>query len=223
MFRVCLAFWLLTSFLPKDNFIWKGTVIDSATGKPISGVHVLSHNRQGISDAEGHFEIEVNIGDKITFTHVAYEKLIKVVEYNMAEKVELLLSETELEEYTFHAMPSEEQLKQQILGTPYIPTRLESNLLYNVGYMKNIYHFGNHHTQNSIDNVIRNFRAGNGEAVFLSTNPSMGIIGLIRSLKRQEAIPINKSRGYQYPFDLKKLRRSALSDTTFRYSDYFDK
>ncbi|WP_143961374.1 carboxypeptidase-like regulatory domain-containing protein [Litoribacter populi] len=221
MYQVCLAFLLLGSFLPQESFIWKGTVVDGATGKPIAGVHVLTHNRQGISDKDGRFEIEVKVGDKITFTHVSYDTHIMVVEEVMAAKVELNLAESELEEFILHSMPSEEQLKQQILNTPYIPTQLESNLTNNLGFVKNIYQLGNHHTQNSIDNAIRNLRGGNGEATIFSTNPSMGIIGFIRSLKRSGAIPMDKSSNYGYPFDIKRLRKSA-NDTTLRYSDYFD-
>jgi hypothetical protein len=221
MYQFCLAFLFLRSFLSPDGFTWRGTIVDSATGKPISGVHVLSHNRQSISDSEGRFEIEVKAGDKITFTHVGYDPLTMAVEPEMPARVELVWAETEMDEYTLHSMPSEEQLKQQILKTPYIPTQLESSLNSNLGYMKNIYRLGNHHNQNSIDQVIQKFRSGNGEATFLSSNPSMGIIGLIRSLQRKGAIPKENPGSYHYPLDFKKLRKS-VNDTTLRYSDYFD-
>lgn len=222
MLRIFLTLWVLGSFLPKDDFIWKGTVIDSTTGNPIPGVHVLSYHRQGISDEEGRFEIEVKIGDKVTFTHIAYEPLIKIVDHDMANIVELALSETELDEYSLHSMPSEEQLKQLILNSPYIPSQIETSFNNNTGYIKNIYRLGNHHTQNSIDNVVRKFSAGNGEATFFSSNPSMGLIGVIRSLKRHGAINNDRTGDYQYPFDIKKIRKAAQSDTTLRYSNYFD-
>ncbi|MBT0810473.1 hypothetical protein KIH41_04180 [Litoribacter ruber] len=221
MNQVIMAFWILTSIIPQDRFLLKGFIRDADTGAPIVGAHVVSRNRQGITDAEGRFEIEVNIGDKLTFTHIAYMAHSHVVEDSNPLNILLHFNETELEEFTVSSFPSEEKLKQLILDTPYIPSQLESNLTNNLNFVKNIYRLGNHHTQNSIANTAKRMAAGNGEATFFSTNPSMGIMGLIRSFRKQSYIPMEKPGAPKYRLDFDKLRR-ARNDSTVRYSDYFE-
>lgn len=134
--------------------------------------------------------------------------------------IQLSFNETELDEITVNSFPSENKFKELILDSPYIPNQLENNLTNNVSFINNIYRLGNHHTANSIDNVVKRFASGNGEATFLSSNPSMGVIGLIRSMKRKNAIPMEISSTPKYQLDFNKLRKTS-NDSTKRYSDYF--
>jgi len=202
-----------------QDFLWKGRIIDQASKLPIEGAHIKSENRQGITDREGYFNIGLKLGDSITISHVSYQAMEFLVKDKVLPPVvSLNLLEQELGEVTVTSLPSEARLKQLLLESPYIPSSLEDQLQHNLSYMKTIHRLNNNHILNALDFTHRKLNRGNGEATFLSTNPSLGIMGVIRSFRKPGSIPFDKSIQYRQSPTFK-----FRSDTTSRYSDYFDK
>jgi hypothetical protein len=203
----------------QEDFLWKGRVIDGDSGLPIEGVHLKSDNRQVITDRDGFFSIYVRLGDLMVISHVSYQTMqYRIEDKAVPSLISLSVLVQELGEVTVTSLPSEAQLKQLLLYTPYYPPLMEIHLQQNMAYMKTIHSLNNNHLLNALDFSYKRLNSGNGEATLLSSNPSMGIMGVIRSFRKPGAIPFDKPSPYRHPATFK-----FKSDTTFRYSDYFEK
>lgn len=212
---ICTTGWQV---IAQEHILWKGRVLALDSRSPIVGVHFRSSNQQGVSDKDGYFEIPVKRGDLVLISHVAFQSLeYSISREGLPREIFLTPGEQELGEVTVTSMPSEAELKQLLLKTPYAPSQIEVNLRQNISYMNTIYRLRNHHTDNSIDNVIKKLGSGNGEATFFSTNPSMGILGVIRSFRKQGPIPFEKPRDFHYPPSFR-----TKEDTAIRFKKYFD-
>ncbi|MDU1892225.1 MAG: von Willebrand factor type A domain-containing protein [Dysgonomonas sp.] len=80
-YRTVVLFVLLISFtFPAYAILVKGTVTDE-TGEPIVGCSIiLQGTRRGtITDVDGNYSIEANIGDKLDFIFIGYQKETKEV------------------------------------------------------------------------------------------------------------------------------------------------
>ncbi|KEO73492.1 peptidase associated/transthyretin-like domain-containing protein [Anditalea andensis] len=203
-----------------EPIIWRALVLDQETLLPIEGVHVVSSNRQGISDNKGWFSIAVKAGDMITFSHIAYETFQIQVEdpKELPPSIQMNLQEEELEGVTVRSLPTEEEFKKLMLEAA--PTHLEQQLDNNLQYMRSIYRLGNHHLDNALDHTYRKFSSGNGEATIFSSNPSLGIVGLIKSFQRKGSIPYVPNQGHS-PIGPRLIKRLNRNDSSVHISDYF--
>jgi hypothetical protein len=101
--RYLFSFLLLLCCLPGIGQVWRGTITDADTKKPLQGVTVTNtHNNLFIfTDEEGHFDIQGNAGDKITFYCPGYTKETHII-IPMVEGIRLhfdmKLSSRELQE-----------------------------------------------------------------------------------------------------------------------------
>jgi len=204
--------------MAQEHVMWKGRVLEKDSRNPIAGVHLRSSNQQGVSDQDGNFEIPIIRGEQVIVSHVGYQTLVFIIPTDASPKELFLIpSEQELGEVTVTSMPSETELKQLLLNTNYIPSQMEVNLGYNISYMSTIYRLRNNHIENGIDHMLKKISSGNGEATFFSTNPSMGILGVIKSFRKPGAIQFEKPREFHYPPAFR-----TKGDTTIRFNKYFD-
>jgi len=220
MKRLLLLFIVFASegVAAQEYVIWKGRVVDLDSQTPVVGVHFRSSRQQGISDHLGYFEIAVKKGELVTVSHIAYRSIEYTVLTDALPRL-LFLSpgEQELGEVTVSSMPSEAEFKQILISSPYIPSQMEVHLRQNLSYMLTIHRLNNNHVLNSIDHMRQKISKGNGEVNLFSFNPSLGIMGVIRSLKKPGAIPFDKPRDFHYV----PIFRAA-GDTTLNFKKYFD-
>ena len=80
----------------------------------------------------------------------------------------------------------------------------EERLKSNLQFIKRIHHLGYHYEMNSYDKLLSNLK-GNGTTILFSSNPYLGILGVIRRLKQNQGLPIkyevsNQNRNLLYPY-----------------------
>jgi hypothetical protein len=69
-----------------------------------------------------------------------------------------------------------------------------------------------------MDQAHQKFIMGNGEVNLFSPNPSLGILGAIRSFIKPASIPFQKSKEFSFQPSLRNN-----SDTTIRINNYIDR
>lgn len=173
-----------------EIFRIKGRLLDARTMKPIENAHIFWASSQAISDEEGEFSIPVKENTLLTITHISYEQKTYLIndENDSPITVYLLPATLELEEVTIGTLPDEQTFKQQVLAAK-PPFHLQNQLLKsNLQFMTNIHHLAYHYDMNSYDKLLSNLN-NKGATVLFSTNPQMGIMGLIRRLKQKPVLP----------------------------------
>ncbi len=83
---------LTASFLyPQIN----GTVMDVETGEPIAGVNITGGKTGAATDEYGQFKIEVEAGEKLTFSHIGYIEIMELAQDGMIIKMQYIILQSE--------------------------------------------------------------------------------------------------------------------------------
>tara|TARA_R110001592_G_scaffold148471_3_gene373368 strand:- start:62019 stop:62669 length:651 start_codon:yes stop_codon:yes gene_type:complete len=193
-----------------EYFELRGKLLDASTMLPIANAHLYWSENKTISNEKGAFSIWVKKGTLIQISHIGYNKKTFLSESDTDQMVTITLipSSVELEEVVVSTLPDEQTFKQQIISaTP--ANHLQQELLKsNLNFIKNIHHLGYQYDMNSYDKLLSSL-SDNGSAVLFSSNPSMGILGLIRKLKKRRSLPakgkvLNANPLPLYPYMRKK-------------------
>tara|TARA_R110002049_G_scaffold98012_2_gene238685 strand:- start:3032 stop:3706 length:675 start_codon:yes stop_codon:yes gene_type:complete len=195
---------------PKEFFELQGKLIDASSMQPIANAHIFWSTHKTISNEKGDFSIRVKAGISLQISHIGYEKTSYIVDSVTSSPVIIFLlpSAVELDEVVVRTLPSEQSFKQQVITANPAFHLQEERLKSNVNFIKNIHHLSYHYDMNSYDKLLSGL-SDKGSTVLFSSNPSMGILGLIRRLKQKRNLPSktrvsNPSPRLLYPYMRKK-------------------
>ena len=73
---IVLFFLSMTLLYPKIH----GTVLDSKTDTPLSGVNITGNKLGTSSDNDGNFILNVDQGTELTFSHIGYSNIIPIAQ-----------------------------------------------------------------------------------------------------------------------------------------------
>lgn len=168
----------------------KGTVLDAKTGLPVSSVTLISSRSGAITNAEGHFSIDIEKSDTIIFTHVNYHRIQLYTSLLNDDMVKVILTPKTivLDEIIISDIPSVEEFKSDVLQIRIAPSANEINAVHNFQNTNLIFMSGYIPPMNSEDNY-KNFLKGPQPFNLFSTDKTKGIIGFIHSLKKPKYKP----------------------------------
>ncbi|MFC4874886.1 carboxypeptidase-like regulatory domain-containing protein [Negadavirga shengliensis] len=184
----------------EEGYWLKGRLMDKNSQKPVESAHILGPKQQAVSDSNGYFSIWISGPTQLQISHIGYTK--QTTEINSKPKevmvIKLEPAETELDPFTIRALPEEDQFKQIIIQTPPPVNREAAMAANNLDYIKKIHHLGYMHDLNSYDTFFKNIKSPY-EVSFFSTNPSIGLLQVIKVLKRGSAVPSKSNASGQSP------------------------
>lgn len=201
---------LLAKTDSKDSFLLKGRLLDAKTMQPIANAHVYWSKAQAVSNQEGEFSIWVKEKTLLSISHIAYTKTNYLINDKNKSSINVFLNpaEVELDGVTVGVLPDEQTFKQQVLAAKTPFHRQNQMLKSNLQFMKDIHHLAYFYDINSYDKLLSTLD-NKGSMVLFSTNPLLGIKGLIRRLKQKPVHP-KKSKVWNthtfplYPYQRKK-------------------
>src|SRR6478736_2839973 len=124
----CLLLFLTFSPSSYSQNQLRGTVVDSATRKPIPLVSIWTNYSHTISDGEGNFSLAVWKDDTVHFTHISYQDFIFKPDHDM-HPLEVIVSLHQkvrlLDEVKVYSYLSESAFKRKIMGTIPVPSKEE--------------------------------------------------------------------------------------------------
>ncbi|WP_040416908.1 carboxypeptidase-like regulatory domain-containing protein [Cyclobacterium qasimii] len=183
-----------------EYFELRGKLLDGSTMLPIANAHLYWSENKTISNEMGEFSIWVKEGTLLQISHIGYDKTTYLTESDTDVPVIITLtpSSVALEEVIVKALPNEQTFKQHIItATPANHTQQEL-LKSNLDFIKNIHHLGYQYDMNSYDKLLSSL-SDNGATVLFSSNPSMGILGLIKKLKKDVVFPPKRGSSIRNP------------------------
>jgi hypothetical protein len=196
----------------RDTFFLQGTVIDSVTNAAITDVHITSKKFGVISDRDGGFEIRTSAGDTIFLSHTSYKRSFIVADPLMPGVTIWLAPRVRvLKEVRISAFPSEAEFKQQLLMTVPTVSREVAMAAENSERMRDMGRFAPM-TKTNADLFFESLQGPQGFTL-LSSNPSRGISGFIKSVRRPQKYQYRDWRipaGDGHPI---RVRRVIPSDT----------
>jgi len=174
----------------ENTFTYTGKLLDAVTLRPITGAHILGPQQQAVSDSAGIFHIPVTPHTKLKITHVGYEStsLEVVPTKGLLQTITIFPITIELAAITVCPLPDEAEFKQLILQAEVPISWQEANLKQNMGFIQRLKHLAYFYDMNSYDMFLANTKDG-GTVSFLSNNPSLGILSLIRRLRQDKTVP----------------------------------
>lgn len=107
LFKVLILFWPLVIWGQNTEVMIRGTVTDSISGLPIEFVNIaLPGTSQGtITDENGHFELSVPRGSKLTVSCVGYDKVSIRVQRESVHNIRLVPTDIQLAEVVVKRKP----------------------------------------------------------------------------------------------------------------------
>ncbi|WP_158857676.1 carboxypeptidase-like regulatory domain-containing protein [Lunatibacter salilacus] len=207
-FILVLLFIYRSSNAQEDTFTYSGRLLDATTLQPINGAHLLGPQQQTTSGTEGYFEIPVKPHTKIKISHVGYESKVLDVGASKTplQTITLFPVTVDLDVVTVRTLPEEAEFKQLILQAEMPFSLVEANLKQNMSLIGRIKHLGYFYDMNSYDMFLGNVKDG-GTVSFLSNNPSLGILGLIRRLRQDKTVPSRTPQSNHTPSLWKAYKR----------------
>ncbi|WP_422360970.1 carboxypeptidase-like regulatory domain-containing protein [Reichenbachiella sp.] len=163
-----------------------GQVKDKESGDPVSFSHIVGNKRQIITNANGEFSIQVDIGDTLTFSHVNFERYSIFIADNPENDIIIFLSKKErlMQEIIIHDYLPEDEFKQEVVEHEVKYTEAEVNAMQNVEFSTLLYKKGYVPEMNSLDNFKNYMKEPQGVSLF-SSDPSKGLIKSIQRLSTQ--------------------------------------
>lgn len=175
----------VTVVAQQSDYLVRGVVFDLQNNSPITDVHVTTSRKGVVTDMNGVFEISVPAGDTLHFSHVAYQPKTYGVEKSMTELVIQLVPRVRiLGEVNIFSFPTESEFKSTILSTEPTVSREVAVAAENSERMREMGRFAPM-TKTHADLFFESLREPQG-FTFLSSNPSRGLSGFIRSVRRRE-------------------------------------
>ncbi len=207
----------------EPTILWKGQVIDQATGQVLVAVHIRSANDQAVSDELGQFQLRLEGLTQVTLSHIGYETRVVFIDpENLPEVIELMPLELELDGVEVRAMPNEADFKQMVLETPYEPTTLEQNLKNNLNFMRAIQPLVITQTMDSygqfLQRVIPN---GEGGSMFFNSRGG-GIIKAIKDMGNKRLPTLTNTSTPRYQISPTGIKRLSVPDSLKTFRTYFD-
>jgi hypothetical protein len=169
----------------RETVLLQATVVDSVTNAAITDVHIFAEKFGVISDLDGRFEMRIRAGDTILLSHTSYKKsyyvadpLMPVVSIRLAPRVRVL------KEVQIFPFPTEAEFKQQLLITVPAVSREVAMASENSERMRDMGRFAPM-TKTNADLFFESLQ-GPQDFTLLSSNPSRGISGFIKSVRRPQ-------------------------------------
>jgi len=207
-FLLVLLFIYRSSHAQEETFIFSGRLLDATTLQPITEAHLLGPQQQTTSDSKGYFQVRIKPHTKLTISHVGYESKVFDVGTSSGsiQHITLFPVTVELDAVTVGPLPDEAEFKQLILQAEVPVSQEEANLKQNMAYIRSIQHLGYFNDMNSYDMFLGRIKDG-GTVSFLSNNPSLGILAMIRRLRQDKTVPGRTPQSQHTPSLYKAYRR----------------
>nr|MBI1231679.1 hypothetical protein [Cytophagales bacterium] len=208
---ILLLFFLAQPSRAQENTVtFRAKLVDNTTQQPVTGAHIRSRKQQAISNGDGFFEITFPPGTPLRISHVGYEAVVldSVTEAADLQTIALIPVMVYLDEVTVTPLPSEVAFKQLMLETNVPLSREEVNMESNIAYMQRIRHLAYFHDMTSYNMLIGKMNTP-GNVTLLSSNPSLGIIGIIKRLRQDRTVPGRSPRSDHIPSLLNAYRRKG--------------
>lgn len=210
IFLICIL--PLTELLGQgQGKLWTGQILDKENQSPISFVHIVGAERATISDAEGRFSIQIQVGDTIQFSHINYERYAVVIWVASERPVKVYLSRKEnlMPEIVIHDYMPLEEFKKELTRREVKKSVEEVNASYNAEFSTLLFKYGYTPEMNSLDNFKDYVKEPQGATLF-SSNPSRGLLRSLRQLRDQRTV-FDRSH-----LKLNKIKNDSIQAKEFR-------